>query len=118
MEPTRDRDADWIVELDREFRKFAAQPEVGASAVERARRDPTQLGWPFGYLGPYRQRIRMSTFDAVCVSLLAGWLTACLMLLAKDLGGKGQPGEEAARAVSLFVVGSVMIVLIIRMVRC
>jgi hypothetical protein len=117
MEPTRERDADGVVELDREFRQFSGRPEAGAAA-ERARRDPTQLGWPFGYLGPYRQRIRLLTFDAVCLSLLAGWLTACLMLLAKDLGGEGSPGEEAAHAFSFFMAGLVVIVLVSRMLHC
>jgi hypothetical protein len=99
-----------------EFGKaFAAFNNVsartGASATERARRDPPNLGWPFGYLGPFLAPIRLPVFDAVCVALLAGWLLASLMSCVREIYGAGPSGEDAARNAALFAGFAATVVL-------
>jgi hypothetical protein len=62
---------------------------------------PLFVGWPFGYLGPKRNLPQLAVFDAVCVSVLGGWLLAAGMRL---LGYLEDPGSETAENERVFVV--------------
>jgi hypothetical protein len=50
---------------------------------ERVDLDPNSAGWPFGPLSPKKQVFKLPAFDGVCVSLLAGWLFFCGMMLSR-----------------------------------
>jgi hypothetical protein len=104
VEEGRSRTADdHSDELEATWRAFAVSTQSTSPHLERARRQPQNLAWPFAYLGPYRPRLRLPVFDAVCLCLLAGWMTASALFFFKDASGDGRHGEESTRGVALFL---------------
>jgi hypothetical protein len=104
--------------------------EIDAGAIERhlvmptttplrsAEISPLFVGWPFGYLGPKRHVPHLSTFDAVCLSLLGGWSLASAM---RFISYVQEPGPQTAENLRLLVVmsfGGASLLIFGRMLGC
>jgi len=73
-----------------------------ASAAERIAVRPLYAGWPFGLLYLQPSTIELPRFDAVCISLVVGWVLFCAVVLATTFFDSGTLPEDV-RSNFLFV---------------
>ena len=71
---TENGDETWLAQYI-EHNMTARSEHVPAGPLE---------GWPFGYLSPKPPAAGLPPFDAVCLSLLAGWAMYCVSTLIID----------------------------------
>ncbi len=55
-------------------------------SLKKVGAQPITAGWPFGQLCPRLPDLRLPLFDAVCISILAGWLFYCGMAFETQWG--------------------------------
>jgi hypothetical protein len=60
-----------------------------ASAVDRIELRPLSAGWPFGPLCPKASTSGLPRFDAICISLVIGWVLFCAATLSAHLSAAG-----------------------------
>ena len=65
------------------------------SGVDRIEVRPLNAGWPFGPLCPQPSTMGVPRFDAVCISLVVGWVFLCAVTLIKGLFASGTVTEDA-----------------------
>jgi hypothetical protein len=70
-----------------EFERGWLEQSLGSATLtpqERVDFDPNSAGWPFGPLAPRKPAFDLPAFDGICVSMLAGWLLFCGMMLSRS----------------------------------
>ena len=67
---------------------------VRPGSLQSAELASVNVGWPFGYLAPYRTFPRLPVFDCICLPIVLGWLLASFMTCVTHVSNNSYEANE------------------------
>lgn len=67
---------------------------VRPGSLQAAELASVNVGWPFGYLAPYRSVPHLAIFDSICLPIVLGWLLASFMTCVTHVSNNSYEANE------------------------